>query len=229
MDINKLHCELKIILSGCRHISDAYDICNMYINKYPDYKDFIMNYANGGTYENTMSIKDINNAINDIYNLTYKEDVMDLLDKICERRTIDTIQNRTFLRLGKAKLVKPFDPNPPDHHKKSTNFIHKECPHCKNICVAEENTDYIICGYTDTHKGYDMKGCGRDWCFKCAKILCKSWDKDTLFLEMNRYHNSECCEAHAKAHKLDYENDYCHCINQHVDRKNLIYNKFNIN
>ena len=61
----------------------------------------------------------------------------------------------------------------------------------------------------NTKNGYDLKGCGRDWCFKCEKILCKLWEQDSLFLEMNRYHTKDCCKKHSIKNNKNYEKDYC--------------------
>jgi hypothetical protein len=215
---------LKIILSGCKHISDAYDIGNMFKEKYPEYKKIINSIINGKVYENTMSIKNIYSVINDISLLTYKEDVIDLIDNICNEKNINETHKRTFLRTGAMKIFKPFihTSNKKNIIQETDNYERKPCPHCGHICTVAKDTEYIICGYTDQNKGYDYQGCGKDWCFKCGKLLCKIWDHDSLFLLMNRHHNGECCKNHAKENNNDYK-DYCQCINTHVNRNNVVY------
>lgn len=220
---NKIYNELRVILSGCKHISDATEIAIMYKSRYPEYEKLITGLINGKVYENTMSIKNIHSVLIDISLQTYKEDVLDLIDNICDGRIISEPQKRSFLRLSKLKILKPISKVIDIAKKTKVEYEKKECPHCGHICVAPKGTEYIICGYTDPHKGYDMKGCGRDWCFSCGKILCKTWDKNTLFLESNRYHDGDCCMDHAKKHGKMYNKDYCHCINTNVNRDNIPY------
>ena len=86
-----------------------------------------------------------------------------------------------------------------------------------------DNTAYVICGYPDANRGYDWKGCCSDWCFSCGKMLCKTWDRDDLNVESNRFHDDECCKIHAKKNGHSYPKDYCNCIkNLNVIRKELI-------
>ena len=173
-----------------------------------------------------MSIKNIHGIINDISLLMYREDVIDLIDNICNEKNISESQKRTFLRMATMKIIKPYENKnnkTSNKHNINKNYTSKPCPHCGHICTVDKNTEYIICGYIDNNKGYDYRGCGKDWCFKCGKILCKVWDKDSLFLLMNRYHNAECCLKHSKKHNHKYE-DYCQCINTHVNRNNMVYN-----
>lgn len=222
-DINYIYNSLKVLLSGCKHISDAYEISELFINEYPAHKKLIKSIIHGKVYENTMSIKNIHGTITDISLLTYKEDVIDLIDNICDGRSISEPQKRSFLRLGKMKIIKPFSCHNDEKKQDKIELEKKKCPHCGHICIAQEGTEYIVCGYSDPQKGFDFQGCGRDWCFKCGKILCKIWEQDSLFLEMNRHHNGECCVNHAKKNGKNYTLDYCQCINHHVNRNNIAY------
>ena len=217
----KIHTELKVLLSGCKHILDGHNIGILFKNQHPEYSEFITNIINGKIYENTMSIARIQETIVDISLLKYKEDVIDLIDNICDGRTINEVQKRAFLRMSKMKIMKPFVIfDKPDIDKKS-ELERKNCPHCGNLCIAPHDSEYIICGYSDSQKGYDFHGCGKDWCFKCGKILCKVWDRDTLFLELHRFHNNNCCEDHAEKYNKKYPEDYCQCINQYVNRNGI--------
>ena len=97
MEYNKIYNELKIILLGCSHISDAMDVGNIYIEKYPDYKSFILNIINGKKYNNSISIKEFNSIINDIKILIFKEEITELVDSLVERRNISDIHKKTLL------------------------------------------------------------------------------------------------------------------------------------
>ena len=69
------------------------------------------------------------------------------------------------------------------------------CPHCNNKNYGSIGSPYMICGYTP--RGFDWKGCGKDWCFRCEKLLCKKWEINSLHFELNRIHTDECCSKHA--------------------------------
>ena len=221
MEYNKIYNELKIILLGCSHISDAMDIGNIYIEKYPDYKSFILNIINGKKYNNSISMKEFNSIINDIKILIFKEEINELVDSLVERRNISDIHKKTLLKFCDLKVHRPYSKLSIEENK--IILIKKKCPHCGHYNICPENTTYTICGYADKKNGYDLKGCGKDWCFKCEKKLCKLWEKDSLFLQMNRQHNNECCKLHAEKNNEDYENDYCQCINKFVDRNNTLF------
>lgn len=96
------------------------------------------------------------------------------------------------------------------------NIITKNCPHCNRKTFGSTNVPYIICGYNT--KGFDWKGCGRDWCIKCGKKLCKSWNNDLLFNKLNRYHDSKCCKVFASKLGYKYPDDFCNCTNEFVNR-----------
>ena len=221
MEYNKIYNDMKIILSGCNHISDAMCIGDKYIEKYPEYKDFILNIINGKKYINSMSINELHTLIADMNLITFKEDILDLIESLIERRNINNIYKRTLLKFCDLKVPCPY--SKPLKIDNKIIVEKKKCPHCGHIVCVPENTNYIICGYTDTKNGYDLKGCGRDWCFKCEKILCKLWEQDSLFLEMNRYHTKDCCKKHSIKNNKNYEKDYCHCVNKFVDRNNTLF------
>lgn len=92
---------------------------------------------------------------------------------------------------------------------KKNKSIAKNCPHCGRKCIRDKNASYVICGYTKL--GYDWKGCGKDWCFKCNKILCKNWHIDHLYDTKNRIHTTKCCNEHSIKFNKKYPDDYCLC------------------
>lgn len=125
-------------------------------------------------------------------------------------QTKDKAQLLALKRILSLKNIKLND------QSKSNHIIKKSCPHCNNNVESDSNTEYIICGYDEY--GYDWKGCGNDWCFKCGKKLCKSWFLNELFNINNRYHNNKCCYKHSIKQNNNYMQDYCHCVNLHVLR-----------
>lgn len=92
----------------------------------------------------------------------------------------------------------------------------RNCPHCNKKNIYDGMNTYVICGYTS--KGYDWKGCGKDWCFQCGKKLCKSWNNDMLFNKFNRTHNSKCCKHYALKLNDIYPDNYCMCKTEYTIR-----------
>jgi hypothetical protein len=107
--------------------------------------------------------------------------------------------------------------NTKEKENSNSNVLVKYCPHCSEKYISSESTTHVICGYNDSHNGYNWTGCQKDWCFTCGKKLCKSWNENKLYLEPNRIHNSECCKQHAINNGESY-NNYCHCNNKYVNR-----------
>lgn len=155
--------------------------------------------------------------------IQYRDDCVDLKEEIlC--LTQDKAQINTIERVYKKKPFRPsYKTLRQIRHSGqqfsgnySMNAISKKCPHCGVKCTRENDSTYIICGYPDD--GYDMKGCGRDWCFKCNKFLCKTWHIDHLYDVRNKFHDEKCCREHAKKMGINYDKYYCHCDNLFVDR-----------
>jgi hypothetical protein len=136
--------------------------------------------------------------------LTQYNDAETLINDL-QKNVTDIVQLNTFKRLLRNKS---------NNYNKNNNAKH--CPHCNQLNFNETNTSYIICGYSN--RGYDWKGCGRDWCFACGKKLCKSWNHNLLFNKLNRHHDSKCCKNNAHNNGEDYENKYCMCKNDYVSR-----------
>jgi DNA-directed RNA polymerase subunit N (RpoN/RPB10) len=210
--------KLSIILSGCNNISDAHDISDRFVDKYPQYKKMITSVINGKKYDNTMSLKSIHGTISDISLLKYAEEVYSLVNNISEGKILSSSQKRTFRRLEKTKDIKPYTSDLTSNN----GTAHKFCPHCKYKQYASNTTNYIICGYDDNGNGRDLEGCGRDWCFKCGKMLCKKWDDDELYVKIHRVHDSRCCKRYAQYIDKDYEKNFCHCSNYNVNRNEMV-------
>lgn len=192
--------------------------------------------AKSTKYANSYDLETMFNVIYDLNNEKYKEDVLDCI--LIHRKNIsDTVQINALTRITN---IKPFKfgkfSNIHDSRKilDTIMFDTKTCPHCFTQCKAHKESDYVVCGYTNDIIGYDWKGCGKDWCFQCCKKLCKSWDKNMLFIQQNRFHNSTCCKLHAEKSKSVnlYPIEYCQCKNFNV-RRDLLnkcdnYDKINL-
>ncbi len=212
--------EFTNVLFGCRTIMDAYYFAEKYSKNNPEMKNVISSMINGKRYEQILDFKTIKSVLENLDNIHYRDDAEEFIERYC-KQTTDIAQIRALTRVTKNKILRPS--NKP---KISTTFISeirednymvtKKCPHCKNDCRADANTGYVICGYTNTHKGYDWCGCGKDWCFKCEKMLCKSWEPNQLYVAVNRNHDGNCCKRHASETQHNYPEDYCLCSNENV-------------
>lgn len=151
---------------------------------------------------------------------------LDLLERVdnyheaCEvyeeliKNTDDKAQLKTLLRLLKKKPIQNSTINNSNQQKIQ---VIKNCPHCQKPYIAPSTQDYVVCGYSNSHTGYDWIGCGKDWCFRCGKKLCKSWTIDSLYHPQNRYHDKNCCRKHAEKNGIKYD-EYCQCTNSYVRR-----------
>lgn len=125
-------------------------------------------------------------------------------------KTMDPAQLNAFKRIVKSKS----DDHPLNVTK---NEHHKQCPHCGRVNHFINSVDsYIICGYSA--RGFDWKGCGHDWCFDCGKKLCKQWENNSLYVQSNRQHDTQCCTNHARSIGDNFLTNYCQCNNKNVSR-----------
>jgi len=169
-------------------------------------------FDSNNTNELNEEFLDINNflvILNDIDNCLYREDAIKIKSEI--NKKLNKIQDFTINEIINNKP------------KKKINFyvkylIIKKCPHCGVQCTGTCATNYTICGYNDEEFGYDQNCCGKDWCFKCGKKLCKEWNDNELFMFGNRNHNKTCCKLYAEANNMDYDNEFCMCNNEYVNR-----------
>lgn len=219
IDKNKYY-EFSNILSGCRTILDAYYFAEKYSKNNPETKNLVSSMINGKKYEkNVLDLKTMRSLIEMLDNIKYRDEAEKLISEYSEMTT-DKIQLKTLSRISKSKILRPVIENIQlsEISKPSVENIIKNCPHCFKECIAPIDTEYTICGYTNSKTGYDLVGCGKDWCFKCGKMLCKKWDIHQLFLATNKHHDSECCKNHAKEHSKSYPENYCQCCNFNVTR-----------
>jgi hypothetical protein len=181
----------------------------------------IYSMINGKRYDQVLDLKTIKSALEVTNEQKYKEEAEECSENYIQK-TSDSIQKKTFNRILKDKPKKPHGliGKRVDNLEYGIQevYITKNCPHCNSPTTCPIDTKYTICGYANSATGYDWKGCGKDWCFECGKMLCKSWDSDKLLLQMNRFHDVECCERHANSHNKDYIQNYCHCTNKNVNR-----------
>ncbi len=181
-------------------------------------KNLIINYYNSLNINKTLPYDNFINLINYLQKLKYKEEIIEYLYKFTYKITCP-IQKNTIIRLIKNKEMKPIYLNTKDiKDRTSKEIIKKKCPHCSHENTIYFLSDYVICGYNDLSLGYDWEGCGRDWCGKCGKKLCKKWNENELFLEENRIHNQECCYLYSKQIDLNYNLDFCQCNNNYISR-----------
>lgn len=156
--------------------------------------------------------KDIEKLINEIKNKTNDEAQLNTLNRIIKYK------NEMNSKFDPIDLLLSDESDLSDEFNLYGNLrkIYKPCPHCNKLFIGTKKTNYLICGFTD--KGFDWKGCGKDWCFVCGKKLCKSWNINQLFNIDNRCHNDKCCKSYA--HKLteSYKKNYCQCENWYVNR-----------
>ena len=214
------------ILSGCRTMIDSFYFAEKIIQFNPIYKELLIGMIHNKKYDKMLDMRTFAHTLNELKSVTYREEVDEFIDKNM-KNNIDLTQLNTFLRFGRNKIVKQhnvakdkvykisFQPSFFNKKQKNddtlnSNLITKHCPHCKIISKIPNDSEYTICGYTNDNKGYDWDGCGKDWCPKCDKILCKSWDKDKLFVNLNRTHNDVCCKEYAEKNDLSYDN-FCKC------------------
>lgn len=222
IDKNKYY-EFSHVLSGCRTILDSYHFAEKYTKNNPETKTLVSSMINGKKYErDVLDLKTMKSLIEMLDNVKYRDEA----DKIIEEystMTNDKTQLKTLVRIAKSKILRPiYEQSFADKVivdvKLQQDLLTKQCPHCFKDCVAPIGTEYTICGYTNSRTGYDLVGCGKDWCFKCGKMLCKKWDLYQLFLPTNKHHNNECCKKHAKDNNRLYPEEYCQCANINVSR-----------
>jgi hypothetical protein len=209
--------EIKQVISGCNTIQDAYNFMNMYLKRNPEMRDIATSIVNGKNYDKYVDFDTMKNILSDINNCEYQEDAIDIIGRNFKTE-INQLQMKAFTRIANCKPIRP-DKKDTSYYNKTNNMLNndsslvtKKCPHCHHDCISCDNTTYIICGYQNIYTGFDMIGCGRDWCFRCGKKLCKQWHENSLFIDINRIHNDECCKVYAEQNNFSYPEDFCQCI-----------------
>jgi hypothetical protein len=225
------------ILSGCRTMLDAFYFAEKIISINPNYKDLLIGMIYNKKYDKVMDMRTIAHMLSELNSLLYREEVDEYINQNMKNNS-DNIQMNSFLRFGRNKTVKThnitkdklykfsFQPNVFNRKQKifddvnNTNSLTKHCPHCNIITKVPNDSEYAICGYLNNNKGYDWDGCGKDWCPKCDKLLCKSWDKNKLFVSINRFHDGTCCKEYADKNNISYDK-FCKCLTPFVNREKM--------
>jgi len=171
-------------------------------------KILLNSIINKNKYDKKMDLEKFIIYSNVLELVYYYDDAEKIINDI-EINIKDIPQLNSFKRIIKNKPHKQL-------LEKDNIIITKNCPHCNRKNYGFISTPYVICGYNT--KGYDWKGCGKDWCLKCGKKLCKNWSNDYLFNYLNRYHDSKCCKNYSSKFECKYPDDFCGCITEFVNR-----------
>jgi hypothetical protein len=207
--------KLKYNILGSKTKEDAYFILDKYKSDTKCY-NLMVSIINSRKYDHALDIRAMKKYIQDISSQKYKEDAYELISQIM-LQTSDIAQIKTFMRIADMKNSKPQYISMRELKQRSKqNCIVKKCPHCGYKRSMPRDTTYVVCGYVDS--GYDWEGCGKDWCFKCGKMLCKNWEHDQLYLPTNRFHDSKCCRKHSILNGHKYPEDYCRCNSAFIIR-----------
>lgn len=89
----------------------------------------------------------------------------------------------------------------------------KQCPHCKTYSLKDEACNWVCCGLISV-EGKDRfvvgHGCGRQWCFQCAKKLCGPlFDMETGAPIPNSCDHTQTCCPDDGAHCEGGHNSHC--------------------
>lgn len=153
------------------------------------------------------------NVIKKIQSSTFRHDTKPILDKLTKKKFPEGFRRCIMKEIQKKTIQLDYLSSTQEH----TSFLKKkECPHCSIEYELPDTVTYIICGYDIN--GFDWIGCGRDWCFRCGKKLCKKWKINQLFNQKNRLHNDSCCIKKANI-KKENSNNYCSCSSIDVMHK----------
>jgi hypothetical protein len=203
---------LKTILTGVNNELDAQYIYMKLCGELKDQfdSDLSMSLISNHTYnEKTIPFHDFIHNLNIFMETSKKYDV-DNQVKQFKNRTNDIVQLKSVKKIidEKPRVVKLSEVV-----MNNTKFTGvRKCPHCYRKVEQNGDDDYSVCGFLPHKKNND--GCGRDFCYRCGKKLCKRWQNDQLWVEQKRYHDSSCCKKYAeKTGDGIYPDDYCQCYN----------------
>jgi hypothetical protein len=214
IDLYNFYKRYKNIITAERSANDALYIIDQ-LKITPIQKGLLLNLVSNTNYHKILDNKELFDSLKEIDKLLYKEEAYEYINQLM-RRTSDLAQIKCLTRKSNLKPLKPQYISIKELIDKPYKTIEKHCPYCRHIYKGTYTTEYVICGYGEN--GFDWTGCGRDWCFKCDKYLCKTWEYDQLFLQENRVHNKDCCNKHSIANNRKYYYDYCQCSNDYVKR-----------
>ncbi len=85
----------------------------------------------------------------------------------------------------------------------------QNCPWCQYPAQKDNGCNYVICGEylaLDGAVAFNASvGCGRAWCFECAKKLCRQiYVNGAQTPNASRSHNAECCAQETGYRPEDY-------------------------
>ena len=220
MNINKAYNIFTNILSGCKTMVDAFYFVDKIIKLCPESRELLIGMIYNKKYDKSYDIRSMAHILSQLDLQLYREDIDEFIDKNV-KSYVDLVQLNSLIRLSKFKSNKvheksdtninlTFTNSLSNNDKSDLDFVMKRCPHCGIQTKLNNNIEYVICGYINSNKGYDWNGCGKDWCTKCNKMLCKSWDSNQLFIPFNRTHDKNCCKQYAQDNEIDY-NLFCQC------------------
>ncbi|AYV83546.1 MAG: hypothetical protein Hyperionvirus8_30 [Hyperionvirus sp.] len=204
--------KLKYIVVGSKTKEDAICLLESFRVDMRCY-NLLLSYVNGKVYSRAFNFVEMKKYIRELAGCAYRENAVEVLGQILPM-TSDSAQVRALTRIAESRPVKPQYIS--DKRRWRNSIISKKCPHCDYKCSSSRMTIYIVCGYGEN--GYDWEGCGRDWCFTCNKMLCKTWEQDQLYMPTNRCHDGRCCKKHAALTGNKYPESYCRCNNVYVAR-----------
>jgi len=193
-----------------KHLYDSFKNIILDENKL----NMMKNIAYNRSYSSKIGIKKFNKIVKIINNFEYRDEIREYIN-IFENK-LNNVQKNVILRIMDVKKIKCNDTiDTSSYDRNDTTVVRKRCPHCNKMFNNVNNIIYIICGYNG--RKMDNSGCGKDWCFRCGKKLCKSWFIDDLFKSVNRYHTIKCCMLHSELKGENFYESYCRCNSIHVD------------
>jgi len=213
------------ILCGCKTMLDAIYFAEKIIKHNGEYKDLLIGMIHGKKYDKVLDYRTIAHTLNELNEIEFREDIDEFINKNL-KNNVDLTQLNSILRISKIKNIKIRNTKDKNRVKLSDNLfitnkdfinnglsgeqlIHKSCPHCNINITIPKDKNYIICGYIYDNS-FDWLGCGKDWCNRCNKMLCKSWNEDNLIDKNNRIHDITCCKEYANKNNIDVSL-FCNC------------------
>jgi len=209
---------LKIFIKLLKCITNDEDAEHLYNCFYHKINNDIMhqlmkNMIKKKTYNN-IGINKFIYHMNKLNDFNYRDDAREYLKNLLNT-SLNKIQKKCILRIIDQKKIN-LDSLSNDSSNEPTYKIKKYCPHCNKKTHLPENTTYVICGYNNKRMDNNNK-CGKDWCFRCGKKLCKSWFLNDLFTPQNRFHTNNCCFQYAQSSEEEYCDKYCQCNSIYVN------------
>lgn len=217
----KFYSNYNKVFSGLKTVRDGYKLLEMLKISNKD-RNLLLSIIDNRKYGQQLDFESMIDVIRDLNLCKYREEAYNKISQIM-KMTSEVVQIKTMTRIANSKPLMPIYLNIKDVRDTRLDMIVKKCPHCGVECSMNNTTEYNICGFDSN--GYDWIGCGKDWCVKCNKLLCKSWDNEQLFISGNQIHDNTCCRKHAQTNNKKYPEDYCQCKNSHIRRDiESIYN-----